>query len=211
MTFTGLRGLPDAPNRRILAMQLSPSGESRLIACDCTGMIEWDMADSSSVWTSLEVAKFVVSLATPVIAGIIALMVARFGIQLERQKAINQELVKKRIQIFDEIGPKLNDIYVVLMFVGHVKSIKVSEVIQRKREADRIIYVNRPLVSQNLFDKYNSFVNVAFEHFTGYGEDAKLKLDLARAKKEWRDDWQEEWEKSISDKPPANKKEIRRP
>ena len=82
------------------------------------------MADSSSVWTSLEVAKFVVSLATPVIAGIIALMVARFGIQLERQKAINQELVKKRIQIFDEIGPKLNDIYVVLCSSATSRALK---------------------------------------------------------------------------------------
>jgi hypothetical protein len=31
VAFTGLRGLPDAPNRHILAMQPSPSGESRLI------------------------------------------------------------------------------------------------------------------------------------------------------------------------------------
>ena len=30
VAFTGLRELPDAPYRRILAMQPSPSGESRL-------------------------------------------------------------------------------------------------------------------------------------------------------------------------------------
>ena len=29
VAFTGLRGLPDAPNRHILAMQPRPSGESR--------------------------------------------------------------------------------------------------------------------------------------------------------------------------------------
>jgi hypothetical protein len=72
------------------------------------------MNNQTTVWTSLEIAKFIVSLATPVIAGIIALMVANFGLHLERQKVINQELIKKRIGIYDEVGPKLNDIYCAL-------------------------------------------------------------------------------------------------
>jgi hypothetical protein len=109
------------------------------------------MDTQASGWTSLEIVKLIVSAATPLIAGIIAWMVARLGIQLERRKAINQELVKKRIQLYDQIGPLLNDIYVAFMFVGHVKDIKLSDVIQRKRQADRIIYVNRPLISKNLF------------------------------------------------------------
>jgi hypothetical protein len=168
------------------------------------------MDTQASAWTSLEIVKLIVSGATPVIAGIIAWMVGRFGIQLERRKAINQELVKKRIQLYDQIGPLLNDIYVAFMFVGHVKEIKLSDVIQRKRDADRIIYVNRPLISKSLFDRYHSFINLTFDHYMGYGENAKLKLDLERAKKEWRKDWQPDWEKLISDKPPASSEAIRR-
>ena len=34
VAFTGLRRLPDAPNRHILAMQPSPSGESRVDPLD---------------------------------------------------------------------------------------------------------------------------------------------------------------------------------
>jgi hypothetical protein len=168
------------------------------------------MDNQASVWTSLEIIKLIVSAATPVIAGIIAWMVGSFGIQLERRKAINQELVKKRIQLYDQIGPLLNDIYVAFMFVGHVKDIKLSDVIQCKREADRIIYVNRPLISKSLFDRYDSFINLVFDHSIKYGEAAKLKLDRERGKREWRNDWQPDWETLISDKPPASSEAIRR-
>jgi hypothetical protein len=62
-----------------------------------------------TVW--LEYTKLAVSALTPILTGIIGLMALRLGNRLERSRQLNQTLLSKRLSVFDQIAPKLNDIF----------------------------------------------------------------------------------------------------
>jgi len=131
---------------------------------------------------------------TPLLSGAIGIIAAFVAVRFDARKAVNQELIKKRIAIYDAIAPKLNDLLCFFLSRGPWKSLIPPLMIQRKRELDQTMYVYWHLFTQAVFDQYNLFIHVCFKTFTGVGHDACLRADHNRLRKEWGADWKSEWD-----------------
>lgn len=87
------------------------------------------------------------SLAAPVLGGLIAIIGGYVAIRFDAKKTVNQELIKKRILIYDGLAPKLNDVLCFFLSVGFWKSLSLPMMTQKKRELDQTMYVYGPLFS----------------------------------------------------------------
>lgn len=72
-------------------------------------------------WSSLEIVKLAVAACTP----------------FERAQWTNQKLIERRIAVFDEMAPLLNDLFCFFRFVGDFRAITPPEAVSRKRSLDR--------------------------------------------------------------------------
>lgn len=131
------------------------------------------------------------------LTGAIGIIVAFVTIRWDARKTANQELIKKRIEIYDSVAPKLNELLCFFLSRGAWKTLQPPLIIQRKRELDQTMYVYGPLFSAATFDQYNVFMHCCFRMFTGVGHAARLRADLRRLQQEWGTEWQPEWDSSF--------------
>jgi len=150
----------------------------------------------AGAWTWLEIAKLLASLSIPV-----ALLL--LGLALERRKVANQELTKKRIAVYDQVAPRLNDIMCFYRAVGHWASLDPDKIIAAKREADRQMHVYRALFSAEFFAAYQAFMDACFETYSDPrgGAPAKLRLDRAHAASQMGPRWVDAWDERCSARP----------
>jgi hypothetical protein len=104
--------------------------------------------------------------------------VARAGRRLERVQWANQTVITRRLDIFGEVAPKLNRLLCFATFVGGWKEIQPLLAIELKREADVIMYANRVLFSNELFEAYREFMATLFEMYAVTGADALLRAPI---------------------------------
>lgn len=154
-----------------------------------------------ATWTSLEIAKLIVQGLTPIIVVTIGLLVNRKLKSLEHSQWANQKLVEKRIQIFDQLGPIANDLLCFFTYVGHWKQLTPPEIIQLKRQIDKIAYINSPLFDQErFFHLFNAFIDLCFRQYAGWGNEPKIRSKLERrtqiAGSAWEDEWNELFDKT---------------
>jgi hypothetical protein len=157
----------------------------------------------------LEYAKLGVAALTPLMTGLIGLIVLRLGTKLEAAKQINQELVRKRLELFEDIAPMLNDIHCFYQAVGHWAELNPEEIIRRKRSIDRAIQVNRYLFRSEFWDEYRRFEEAHFEMFSAPGQPARLRLDLEHVGKRAGAAFQKDWTASASAKPGSHEEQVR--
>lgn len=129
------------------------------------------------VWNSLERAKIFVGLLTPIVIVIITLSINYNINESNKNEEHNKRIFQERQNIYTKIGPLLNDIYCYIMFVGHWKQLSPFDIIERKRELDKTIYISTPYFdSASVFLKYyNNFIDAAFKAGQGWGKDAMLR------------------------------------
>ena len=122
--------------------------------------------------------------ANSVLGAALALLVAWIAISFDRRKTVNQELIKKRLSIYDEMAPKLNDILCFFSFIGRFRSLPPGTIIAHKRELDRTIHVYGPIFSPALRDRYDEFVKLCFIAFAGgVGRPALIAADVVRSRR----------------------------
>ena len=146
----------------------------------------------------LEVAKLGVAALTPIMTGLVGVFVLRMGTQLDASKHLHQQLLKKRLELFEEVAPKLNDIFCFYQAVGHWAELSPEEVIRRKRAIDRTIQVNRYLFRSEFWDAYQRFETSHFDLFAAVGQPARLRLDLKHIRERIGDAFKNEWAPFIS-------------
>lgn len=146
----------------------------------------------------IEYAKLAVSALTPLVGGIIAWQLARFGTKLDKQRSLNQELTKKRIALYDEIAPRLNIIYCFFSCVGDWNNSSPATILDEKRAIDRKFHVFQTLLSKEAFSKYGTFMKEYFETFTEVGRPASLRLDVRFVRNQIGDKFKEEWTEYLS-------------
>lgn len=146
-------------------------------------------------WTSLEVVKLLVSALIPFAVVYAGYRVSRAASRLEAVQWANQTVIQRRLEIFAEVAPKLNQLLCFALFIGGWKDIRPADVVRLKREVDEIMYVNRVLFSPALFDAYVAFTQTLFETYSRRGGDALLRVPMRnsaslvdRRKLEWWDD-----------------------
>jgi hypothetical protein len=132
--------------------------------------------------------------ANSLLSTLLALVVAGFAVSFDRRKTVNQELVRKRIAVYEQIAPLLNDIWFFAFSAGAPLALTPPEVVQRKTELDRLIALYAPLFSERLAHTYWHFDHAIFDATQGWNEPAKLKLKLFMFK-HGRADWPAEWDR----------------
>jgi hypothetical protein len=158
------------------------------------------MNQSQPLWNSLEIAKLIISTLTPIIVLVIGLWINRSVKRLEHLQWTNQKITEKRIAVFDELAPLLNDLLCYFAFVGCWKDFTPPDVVKLKRKMDRIVHVNAPLFSKGFLNKYYDFTNVCYSTYTGWGQDAKLRTAWERREEAAEDSWDVKWGECFADK-----------
>jgi hypothetical protein len=149
------------------------------------------------IWNSLEIVKIAVSFLTPLLIAVLAYWFNQRIKKWEKVQWTNQKIVEKRIELYDEMVPKLNDLFCFYCFIGNWKDITPEKVIALKRELDKKMYVYAPLFSKELLEKYNEFIEECFETFSGWGRDASIK-SLFKRRKEFCKTWDDKWDTIFS-------------
>jgi len=152
----------------------------------------------------MELAKLISSIITPIVILFLGIWAKNIAKKHQKRISIDYRIIKKRIEIYDKIGCKLNDIFSFTVQVGNWKEITPMEIIQMKRDIDKIMHINRPYWTEIVFDKYSFFMEACFETWTGVGEDAKIKAETEKYKV--LDKWNDSWESIFSNKEPDCKK-----
>ena len=146
-------------------------------------------------WNSLELVKVIVSVITPIVGGIIAWKLAQLGKNVEKKQWTDRKIVEKRLEFYDKIVPKLNDLYCYFYRVGNWKEITPLNIVLHKRELDREfnIYAHIFKEEDSLLKKYNKFIKNCFKTHTGWGNDAKIKMNLSKRINlpNWKTEWNE--------------------
>jgi hypothetical protein len=150
-------------------------------------------------WNSLEIVKLLISILTPIVVAFIAYRFSKLTKNIEKIHWTNNKIIEKRIDVYDSIVPKLNDLMCFYCYIGNWKEKDPDSIIDLKRSLDKEIHIYAPLFSQDLVKSYDKFISLCFETFTGWGNDAKIKSLFVR-RKENHKKWKEQWEDRFSKK-----------
>ncbi|MFT3786329.1 MAG: hypothetical protein QM770_09195 [Tepidisphaeraceae bacterium] len=149
----------------------------------------------AALWNSLEVSKLIAAVLTPLSVIVFGYWLNGRLKQIEHLQWANQKVIEKRLSVFEEISPLLNDVLCYFTFVGGWKELTPLKVVRLKRQIDRIAYVNAPLFPRGFVEQYNAFIGLCFDSYSGWGADAKLRtLSERRAEAAgpaWRPEWDE--------------------
>jgi PAS domain-containing protein len=149
------------------------------------------MADTSVL---LDVVKTLASVAVPVVVAVVGHRLSRRLKLWEASQWRNQELIKARLQYYGQLAPMLNDVMCYLTFIGRWKELTPPEVIQIKRDMDRLFYSFAPLFSEEALDAYRDFSEACFQTHGGWGRDARIRSGFVRRRQARPDTWNPEWE-----------------
>ncbi|WP_457586089.1 hypothetical protein [Ensifer canadensis] len=130
---------------------------------------------------TLEIVRLAVQALTPIIVGYIGWKVSKRLKDIEQNQWANRKITEKRIQIYEKVSPLLNRLFCYFNYVGDWQRHSPKDIISTKRELDHEIHVNRYLLDPAVFDAYHKFIHTLFEHYTGAGEDAKLRTLVVSA------------------------------
>ena len=133
------------------------------------------MADS---WTSVQIVTVVVDALTPLTVAGLGVYVARASRRIEQVQWANQTVVTRRLDIFAELAPGLNQLLCFSTFVGGWKEIQPHQAIATKRQLDETMYANRVLFSDELFAAYREFMTTLFAMYAARGGDAHLRAPI---------------------------------
>ena len=132
----------------------------------------------AATWNSVQIATLAVSALTPLTVAGLGYFVARTGRRIERIQWANQTVVSRRLEIFSQVAPWLNQLLCFATFVGRWKEIEPTQAIGLKRKLDETIYANRLLFSDSLFTAYHEFMTAMFAMYATTEADALLRAPV---------------------------------
>ena len=151
-----------------------------------------DIQLTEQIWNSLKIPIMIIAALAPIIIAFLAFRFNRTAKLLKKKHQTNQKLVEKRIEIYDRIGPKLNDLFCFYCYNGNWKEITPIDIIRLKRELDKDINIYTPLFSNDLSKKYIDFIHLCFVSFTGWEHKEKIK-SLYEIRQEHNIEWDDDW------------------
>lgn len=129
-------------------------------------------------WTSQQIATLVVDALTPITVAGLGVVFARNSRRSDQMQWANQTIVTRRLDVFGELSPGLNQLLCFATFVGGWKEITPQAAISTKRKLDEIMYANRVLFSDPLFDAYHEFMAALFAMWATTDADAQLRTPV---------------------------------
>jgi hypothetical protein len=147
----------------------------------------------------MKIAELVVSALTPIVVAAVGFLINRNLKQIENRQWANQKLIEKRISVFDEMAPLLNDLLCYFTYIGGGwRELSPPKVVALKRQLDKIAYTNGPLFSKQFLDKYNTFIRLCFKEYAGWGNEPKLRTHTNRRKQLAGNSWDPAWDKCFT-------------
>jgi len=147
---------------------------------------------TEQIWNSLKIPITIIAALAPVIIAFLAIRYNRIIKGLKNKHQADQRIIKKRIEIYDRIGPKLNDILSFYCYSGNWKDLTPVDMLRLKKELDQDINIYSPVFSDDLSKKYIGFIHLCFVSFSGWEHKEKIK-SLYEIRQEhiaeWNDDW----------------------
>jgi hypothetical protein len=148
----------------------------------------------SGPWNWLEVAKLASGLLTPTVVAIVGIYIHRITKRFEHTQWQSQKLIEKRLAVYDDMAPELNDVLCYFTYVGSWRDTDPPAVVSLKRVIDKKLHLAAPLFSKEFFNACTHFQECSFETYTGWGRDAKLRTKFKRRQEVRPDDWKTEWD-----------------
>ena len=151
-----------------------------------------EIQQAEQIWNSLKIPITIIAALAPVIIAFLVFRYKRIIKGLDKKYQTNQSLVEKRIEIYDRISQKLNDIFCFYCYNGNWKEITPIDIVRLKKELDKDINVSTPVFSNDISEKYNEFMRLCFVSFSGWEHEEKIKslYELRQEHNvEWKDDW----------------------
>ncbi len=127
------------------------------------------------MWSTLEIAKLIVSALTPLAVVAVAFQVTKATKRLEARQWVNQKLVEKRIALLSEALPETNDIHCYFAWIGRWKELSPQDILQRKRSLDRLFYANQPFFRPATIEAYQHFSAQVYKTYSAPGHNAQLR------------------------------------
>lgn len=162
----------------------------------------------------IEIAKLVVSISTPLLVAGIGFVISKRLKSIEEAQWQSRKIIDKRLDLFDRIAPDLNKMFCFSMWLGYWKEISPREMIDAKRELDKVVNIYGHLLSNDFYLSYNNFIHTIFQTFTGPGKDALILSEIFGADGDRRKDAKYTWEKSyeglFSSSDVPKKEEVRK-
>lgn len=147
---------------------------------------------TEQVWDNLKIPVTIIAVLAPVMIVFLVVRYKRIIKRLKEKHETNKKIVEKRIEVYDRIGPKLNDILCFYCYTGDWKKLAPPDILELKRELDKEINISTPLFSDDLHAKYDSFIRLCFVAHSGWEHDEKIKSRFELRQEncpEWKDEW----------------------
>jgi len=152
-------------------------------------------------WNWLEVAKLSASLLVPGALAVFGVYIHRVTKRFEHVQWRSQKLIEKRLAVYDDLAPQLNDLLCYFTYVGSWKELDPPNAVGLKRTVDKKMYLAAPLFSEEFFAACMAFQGLCFATYTGWGRDASLRTRFERRRDARPKDWNAEWEACFSSDP----------
>ena len=157
----------------------------------------------SDDWSSLEIVKLIIGLLTPAGLLFVGVWMDRRIKEFEHRQWSNQKVIEKRLEVYEKITPELNELMCYFLRIGNWKQHAPPDMIDHKRDIDKIAYIYAPLFSPEFLEKYNGFTSVCFAMFRGAGKDAQLRTECEIYREAYVGDeegnsWQPEWDECFT-------------
>jgi len=146
------------------------------------------------IWNSLEIAKLLLGLLTPAAVAALGFYLQRVAERLENKQWANQKIVERRLAIYDEIAPMLNDLLCYFTYVGAWKEMDPPDVITLKRKLDKQLHLAAPLFPACWAESAQAYTHACFKTFgQRWGGSAQLRTPWKNRQPvhatPWRGDW----------------------
>jgi hypothetical protein len=154
---------------------------------------------AASAWNSLEVAKLLVGVATPLAVVLLGLYVRSAASRIEDAQWANRKVVERKLEVFDAMAPKLNDLYCFFFLVGDFRAITPEDAVRLKRELDREFHLSRFLFGRPFTSAYDSFMAACFVTDEHVASKARPRAGRAAQKAERAPVWDPRWDEVLAD------------
>ena len=133
------------------------------------------------------------SVLTPVVVVIV-------GVVLTRRQSRNQELVKVRLDYYQQLAPDLNRLMCYMTFIGSWRDDSPVAIVALKRALDARFYCAASLFSSRVLIAYSSFMDGCFDTFGRWGDDARLNTSAYRRRQGWQlpGGWDPDWDQRFA-------------
>ena len=163
-------------------------------------------------WNSLEVIRLITGLLIPAALLFVGVWMDRRIKEIEHRQWSNQKIIEKRLEVYEKITPRLNEMMCYFARIGTWKEHAPTDIITMKRDLDKTAHIYAPLFSPRFFETYNEFMATCFATERGPGKDAQLRSDCVHYRDAFVGDgtsnWQDRWDECFTGSEEAADKKV---